>query len=780
MSFTKVRTLIVGGGFSGLGVARELLQRGDDDFIILEKAPRLGGTWRDNTYPGCACDVPSHLYSYSYAPNPEWSRTFAEQGEIQRYLERCAEDFGVRPYVRLSTEAESIEWDAEQREWRVETSEGPYRARFVVGAQGPLHEPRIPAIPGLDGFEGEVFHSARWRHDLALEGRRVAVVGTGSSAIQFVPRIQPQVERLHVFQRTPGWVLPKPDHATPAVERGAYRHVPGLLRAIRGALYGATELLQTAQRSPARMRVLQRLAEWQLERQVADPKLRAALTPTWTLGCKRMLLSNTYYPALQADNAELIPEHVAEVQPGAVVSSSGQVREVDTLIFATGFHVTDASLPSLVRDAAGRTLREVWGASPRAYLGTAAHGFPNLFFLLGPNTGNGHGSAFTIIEAQAKYIAEAIEACTRRGIERMEPRLEAESRFVAEVDDALQTSVWNAGGCQSWYLDDSGRNSTIYPFSTIDLRRRLRRVEWRDYHLSQREAEDPVWAGRLVAITGAARGVGRATAEQLVARGAEVLLGDVDEAELAKVARALGPTARAFPLDVTSKDSWTGFVAAAGRPVDVLINNAGIMPTGAFAREPLGQAEASMEVNYYGVVNGMRAVLPLMRQRGGHIVNVASLAGKFAVPGLSTYGASKHAVVGLSAAVRQELAEEGVKVSVVMPTAVQTALTQGIPLGGLVAQKPADVAREILRAVERDTPERTTPAWLGALVPMYGLLPRRALPWLSAALGARRIDEPAAREARRAYESKAIERGRFAEAAERDAELTSPSAGAKA
>jgi cation diffusion facilitator CzcD-associated flavoprotein CzcO len=472
-----MQVVIIGGGFSGLGVAIQLLERGIEDFVILEKAKQLGGTWRENTYPGCACDVPSHLYSYSFAPKTTWSRVFAEAAEIQAYLLEVAARFDVMPHVRLETEMLRSDWDNERKRWKVQTNHGPIDAQFIVMGQGPLHEPKLPDVAGLDSFEGTAFHSAQWNHHHDLTGRRVAVIGTGSSAIQFVPKIQPKVAHLTLFQRTAPWVLPKPDHVIPPIEKWALEKVPGFRKALRGTIYGATELLQLAQRKPARMQQLQRLAVSYLHSKVKDPELLRAVTPSFTLGCKRLLLSNTYYDAIQASNAAVVPYGVTRVTPTGVVDSHGVEHDVDTIIFGTGFNVTGTSTPRNVFGADGRSMGEVWDGSPTAYLGTTCHGFPNAFFMIGPNTGNGHGSAFVIIEAQAKYIVDAVATARRDNIASFDVRASAQDAWNAEVQAALVTGVFNAGGCASYYIDKTGRNFAIYPWTTFDLRWRMRRFD---------------------------------------------------------------------------------------------------------------------------------------------------------------------------------------------------------------------------------------------------------------------------------------------------------------
>jgi cation diffusion facilitator CzcD-associated flavoprotein CzcO len=477
--------LVVGAGFAGIGAAIKLEENGFSDFAVLEKADRLGGTWRDNTYPGCSCDVPSPVYSFSFAPNPGWSRVYAEQEEIQDYLEKTAGEYGVTERIRFGTEVLEAKWSPQEARWHVTTSSGHYSSRVLIAGAGPLHEPKLPDLPGLATFKGTVFHSARWKHDYDLTDRKVAVIGTGSSAIQFVPMIQPKVGRLYVFQRTAPWVLPKFDRRIKPGEKNLYRRFPGVQKAIRNGLYHLFEGVQLAQRRPHVMRRIEKFAGLHLKSQVKDPQLRRQVTPNFTLGCKRMLFSNTYYPALQQPNAELVPHAVSEVREHSVVGADGVEREVDTIIFGTGFHITDPPIAARVHDAEGRSIADGWAGSPRGYLGTSVAGFPNFFLLIGPNVGNGHTSAIVLIEAQMGYIVEALKTMRSRGAATAEVRREVQDAFNERVQAALAGTVWNAGGCQSYYLDRNGTNSTIYPWTTIDLRRRTARFDPADYVLRE-------------------------------------------------------------------------------------------------------------------------------------------------------------------------------------------------------------------------------------------------------------------------------------------------------
>ncbi len=476
--------LIVGAGFSGLGTAIRLRQEGYTDFVIVERGDDVGGTWHFNTYPGCGCDVPSHLYSFSFAPNPDWTRTYSRQPEIRAYLQRTADQFGVRPHVRTNTTVESAAWDEDAGRWIVQTDNGEYRARMLVPGMGPLAEPRIPDIEGLEDFQGDVMHSARWDHSVNLKGKRVASIGTGASAIQYVPTIQPEVERLHVFQRTAPWIMPHTDRPTTALERKLYGVLPGLEKVIRGGVYAARELLVVGfVKRPKLMGLVEKIARKHIEQSVPDPELRAKVTPDYTIGCKRILPSNRWYPALAEDNVELITEGVVRATATGVVDAAGVEREVDTIVFGTGFHVADMPVGSAVTGRGGKTLDDVWQGSPSAYLGTSIPGFPNLFLLLGPNTGLGHSSMIYMIESQIEHVIDALAEMRRHDADTVEVRGDVAREFNAEIDKRHETAVWNTG-CSSWYLDENGRNATLWPDWTFRFRQRTANFEPDKYELT--------------------------------------------------------------------------------------------------------------------------------------------------------------------------------------------------------------------------------------------------------------------------------------------------------
>jgi cation diffusion facilitator CzcD-associated flavoprotein CzcO len=476
--------VIVGSGFSGLAMAIALAGSGREDFLVLERASEVGGTWRDNSYPGCACDVPSHLYSLSFAPNPHWTSTFSPQSEIRAYLRRVAEEHHVLPHVRFGCELEQAEWDDEAGRWLLQTSTGPISARVLITAGGPLSEPAIPEIPGLSAFEGPVFHSARWDHEHDLTGERVAVIGTGASAIQFVPEIQPRVSKLHLFQRTPPWIMPRPDRKLTRFERVLYRRLPLAQRAMREALYWAREAFAIPFLRVALSPIIEVATRRHLRRQVPDDSLRAKLTPSYRPGCKRILVSNDYLPALGRPNVEVVCEGIRKIGPNSIITEDGSERPVDAIILGTGFHVTDSPIAERVRGRDGCSLAEHWDGSLHAHRGTTVAGFPNLFLLLGPNTGLGHTSVVIMAEAQVAYIERALEYMRSHGLAIAEPHEEAERDWNAEVQRRMKNTVWTAGGCQSWYLDSKGLNTTLWPGFTFGFRRALSRFDPAEYHLS--------------------------------------------------------------------------------------------------------------------------------------------------------------------------------------------------------------------------------------------------------------------------------------------------------
>ena len=481
---TETGVVIVGTGFSGLGMAIQLRKEGRDDFVILEKAHDVGGTWRDNSYPGCACDIPSHMYSFSFEQNPGWSRAYSPQPEIWRYMREVAAKYDLRRFIRFGQEMTGARWDSDENRWHVTTrGGGEFAADALVAGVGALHLPQIPALPGIENFAGPAFHSARWRHDVDLSGKRVAVIGTGASAVQFVPEIAKDVEALTLFQRTPPWIMAKPDHAMSGRTRALFRAFPPAQRAYRTLLYWMLEARAIGFNGQSWvMKIGQRLAKRNIDRAIKDPVLRGKVTPDYTMGCKRVLISNDYYPALARDNVDVVTAGVQEVREHSVVDAAGVEHEVDAIVYGTGFHVTDAfdDLEIVGRD--GRNLGKEWASEGmRTHLGITVAGFPNLFFLLGPNTGLGHNSVVFMIEAQISYVAEALRLARGRAIE---PRPEVQERFNTEIQRKLAKGIWTRGGCKSWYLDARGVNRTLWPGFTWRYWLDTRKVRREDFELS--------------------------------------------------------------------------------------------------------------------------------------------------------------------------------------------------------------------------------------------------------------------------------------------------------
>ncbi|MGH9273307.1 MAG: flavin-containing monooxygenase, partial [Acidimicrobiales bacterium] len=439
----------------------------------------IGGTWRDNTYPGCRCDVPSPLYSLSFAPNPDWSELYSPQPEIQAYLRKVADDFGVVPHVRFGTMMTDAGWDPDAQRWDIQTTAGPITADLLLLGNGPLSEPAYPDIDGLDAFRGPVIHSAKWDHTVDFTGKRVAVVGTGASAVQLVPHVQRLAESVVLFQRTPAWILPHPNRTISRFEKRLFRRVPLAQRLVRFSLYGILEVGALGlTRRPPLTNVLRRVGLRYLRREVKDPVKRALLTPDYQPGCKRLLPSKDFLAAVDQPNVTLIPEGLTTVEPDAVVTADGTRHEVDIIVLGTGFHVTDNPAMHLLRGKDGASVAKVWEEiGMGAHLGTTVPGFPNMFFRAGPNTGIGHTSLVVMIEAQVRYIAQALQELDRRGAATVEVRQGAYDAYNQDVQRRMQKTVWNTGGCQSWYMDDKGRNPTLWPDFTFTFLQKTRRFD---------------------------------------------------------------------------------------------------------------------------------------------------------------------------------------------------------------------------------------------------------------------------------------------------------------
>ncbi len=475
---------VVGGGFGGVAAAVMLRRAGYDDVTVFERGERVGGVWHHNTYPGAACDVPSHLYEFSFAPNPRWSRRYAPQAEIQAYLEDVARRHRVLDRIRTGTEVQSAHWDEERGKWSLETSSGSHEADFLLTACGQLSVPKVPALPGLERFEGPAFHTAHWRHDVDLTGKRVAVIGTGCSAIQVVPAIQPIVEQVDVYQRSPGWTIPKMDFAYTERAQRLFERIPLLQRLDRAAVFAFMELGAAAMTGNRwLLPPFRAVARRQITKTIEDPELRDKVTPSDEVGCKRVMLTDEWYPTLTEPNVELVTAPIAELTPGGIRDASGTERAADALVLATGFRSHDFVAPMEIIGRDGLALAQAWEEVARAYLGLSVPGFPNMFLLYGPNTNGGTGSVIYTLEAGMGHVIAALRELERAGADRIEVSDEAAGEFDRELREALAGTVWHTG-CTSWYVDENGNDPSQWPWLWSSYRRRTERLEPGAYRLS--------------------------------------------------------------------------------------------------------------------------------------------------------------------------------------------------------------------------------------------------------------------------------------------------------
>jgi cation diffusion facilitator CzcD-associated flavoprotein CzcO len=481
----QVDVLIVGTGFAGLACAIKLQEAGFGNLLLLEKAGEVGGTWRENTYPGAACDIPSHLYSLSFEPKTDWSRLYPQQPELLTYLRDVAERNSLRPLIRFNTAMVSARWDEARAVWAVTTTGGPIEARVLIGGMGPLHWPVYAPLAGIEAFQGVRFHSAEWTHDYDLTGKRVAVIGTGASAIQFIPQVATRAAQVTVFQRTPPWIMPRRDRPISAKWQERYRDHPITRKLFRQYLFWFHEIRvlgflgnKRAQKAAAQ------IATRHINKYIKDPLLRAKVTPTYALGCKRTLVSDDYYPALTAPNVELTTAGVKEVRARSIVDNEGIERTVDAIIYGTGFEVTTSFERLRLYGTGGRELNQVWSASGMsAFKGIAVPGFPNFLLLLGPNSGLGHNSVVIMIEAQVRYIVDLLRKMRTEGIWAVAPKPAAHDAYSAELARKMAHTVWQEGGCKSWYMDAQGRNTTLWPGSVLSYRDTTKAASLADYEV---------------------------------------------------------------------------------------------------------------------------------------------------------------------------------------------------------------------------------------------------------------------------------------------------------
>ncbi|OXM56955.1 4-hydroxyacetophenone monooxygenase [Amycolatopsis thailandensis] len=477
----ETSVLIVGTGFGGVGMAIELKRAGFDDFTILESASEPGGVWRENTYPGAGCDIPSPLYSFSYEPNPDWPKRFSLQPDIHDYLKRVVRRYGLEPHIRFDTRVTGAAFDEERGLWRVETAGGEtFEANVFIPAVGQLSRPAQPDIPGQESFEGISFHSARWDHDVDLRGKKVAVIGTGASAIQFVPELQRQAGELTVFQRTAPYIMAKRDTHYRRWQQRLFRHLPatqllGRLRIFLLAEYATYAMTK----HPFLAKVFELRTAQLRRRHIKDRALREKLTPDYPLGCKRILFTNDYLPALAQHNVAVETRRISAITPSGVLTEDGVEHEADVIVYGTGFAAKDFLGEIKVEGLGGRSLSDAWKGGARAYLGMTVPGFPNLFCVYGPNTNLGAGSIIYMIERQARYIRQAVEHLSRPEVSYMDVVPEVEQRYDDEVQGRLGDSVWT--DCASWYRQDDGRVSTNWPGLVTEYDRRTKTLDLGDY-----------------------------------------------------------------------------------------------------------------------------------------------------------------------------------------------------------------------------------------------------------------------------------------------------------
>ncbi len=473
--------LIIGAGFAGLCAAIKLREMGLS-FLVIEKAQEYGGTWRDNVYPGCACDIPSHLYSLSFEPNPDWSRMYPTQPEILAYLRRVAEKHNLRAQTRFGAKLCEAAWDKNRNLWRAHTEDGRcFEGRFLMSGMGPLHIPSLPDIRGMADFAGPAFHSAQWDVAADLQGKRVAVIGTGASAIQFIPRLTKQAAQVTVFQRTPPWIMPKPDYPFSQTSKRLFR-LPWLRWLFRQRIFLSHDIRALGFLGNEKvMAQAEAMARAHLESQVTDPHLRRKLSPAYRLGCKRVLISNDFYPALAQPHVSLVTDRIAEIRTGSVVTADGVVHPADCLIYGTGFHTTDCTSAVRITGRDGLTLNDAFADGMHAYWGITVPGLPNFFLLLGPNTGLGHNSVVLMIEAQMRYVASLLRKMDAAGWMSAEVKPEVEAAWNRSVQSRIGKTVWIKGGCRSWYLDAQGRNTTIWPGFVAEYQMKTRAARLADY-----------------------------------------------------------------------------------------------------------------------------------------------------------------------------------------------------------------------------------------------------------------------------------------------------------
>lgn len=702
--------IIIGTGFAGIGMAVALRKAGIRNFKILEKAHEVGGVWRDNSYPGAACDVPSHLYSFSFAANPNWSRVFASQAEIYAYLRECAKNYQLTPHIQFGAEVQQAEYDAAAALWQVTLRDGSQlQSTLLITATGQLSRPALPNIAGMETFQGRSFHSATWDHSYNLSGKRVAVIGTGASAIQFVPAIADQVAELSVFQRSPAYLKKRPDRAYKEWEKTLFANVPGAMKLHRAFIYLRYEAQALAfTRFKGLMKwAVGRPFQKLLAKEIADVELRAKLTPDYPIGCKRILLSSEYLKTMDKANVHLVTEGIKRVTEQGIETNDGIEHPADVIIYGTGFAATEFLAPMRITGRNGVDLNEAWQKGAQAYLGMSVPNFPNFFMLYGPNTNLGHNSIVYMLESQIAHVLRCYQAMQAKESNTIEVDANRYHTFNKKIQQRLANTVWQ--GCKSWYVDETGHNSTNWPGFTLSYRWLTRFSSLHAYHFT-RSVPDKLEQRPSVLISGAANGIGRATARLFAQHGWFVGLGDIDSKGLDALQQELGvDNALAMPLDVTKADDWnailTRFYQRTGR-LDVLVNNAGLLISGNFEANPLARHHALIDVNLTGLLNGCYQSFEYLRQTPkAQVINLSSSSALYGQASLATYSATKFAVRGLTEALNIEWEKYGISVVDIMPLFVQTNMVTDMDANSIkvfgVNHTAEDVAQTIWKAASQ-------------------------------------------------------------------------------
>jgi len=492
MTGTPVSTLIIGAGFAGLGTAIRLLQSGVEDFVILERDEQVGGTWRDNTYPGAACDIPSLLYTYSFAQNPNWSRAYSGSAEILAYIQHMVDEYDLTRFIRFGVTVTGLEFDEDEGTWTVGVEgSADVTARAVVMASGPLANASLPRLRGIDTYTGHKIHSARWDHDYDMTGKKVAVIGTGASGVQIIPELVKQAASVKVFQRTPGWVLPRVNFRHPDWAKRLFRTAPATQTAARQAwFWGHESVALGLVWTSVFTSLVETAAKIQLRAQVKDSWMRRQLTPDFRAGCKRMLMTSDYYPALQKDNCKLITWPIATLSPAGIRTADGIEHHVDAIVFATGFDVCKTGTPFPIHGVGGRSLGEEWSTGVQAYKSVSVAGYPNLFITFGPNSGPGHNSALVYMESQINYIVQGVRRILDENLLALDVKEDRQRHFNELLQKRLARTTWNSG-CKSWYLTEDGHNGTMYPGFGTQFARQMATLQAADYHATPKHASAP-------------------------------------------------------------------------------------------------------------------------------------------------------------------------------------------------------------------------------------------------------------------------------------------------